>query len=417
MNTSTPSLELRMDGRLAGLLTCDAPEVWRLRTQPAGPHGRLPPWSGLVQEGVAGGNARAWFRQLLPDSVQRRRLAERLGVSPDHEFALLAQLGQDCQGALSLVQSEVEPVPPGSPQPLGDSGLARLAAALDAGAPAPELDAPGCLLPGARGQFPCVLAGDGVVRVGNAGASAWLASLGREGLDDAVDNEALCMALAAELALPVPASRRRPGPVPLLLTARLDRLESPGGVIRRRHLENFGQLAGLHPEQAYEREGGLGVRDCADLLRRHSTAPVLDLRALLRWLVYCFLAGIGQAHSRHLLLVAMPTGPRLAFGGGLLSTHVYPALSERMAMSIGGEDRPDWIRLARWLDMARELGVGRRYMLGLLEDMATALPRAAERAAATLGDAARTSAVLPRILRLVANRARQTTIALAAERA
>ena len=56
-------------------------------------------------------------------------------------------------------------------------------------------------------------------------------------------------------------------------------------------------------------------------------------------------------------------------------------------------------------------------MLGLLEEMATALPRAAERAAATLGEAARTSALLPRILRLVANRARQTTIALAAERA
>jgi serine/threonine-protein kinase HipA len=380
---TTPSLAFGIDGHPAGLLLCEAPEVWRFRADPAGgAHGRLPRWSALVQEGAARGNARAWFRQLLPDAAQCVRLAHRLGVTPGHEFALLAQLGQDCQGALSLTRSGGESVP----------------------------------VP--RGQFPCVLAGEGVALVGGAGnTSTWVARLGREGLEAAVDNEALCMALAAELELPVPASRHLPGPVPLLLTARLDRLESPGGIIRRRHIENFGQLAGLHPEQAYEREGGLGVSDCADLVRRHSTAPVLDLRALLRWLVYCFLAGIGQAHARHLCLVALPTGPRLAFGGGLLSTHVYPALSERMAMRIGGEDRPDWIRLARWLDMARELGVGRRYMLGLLEEMATAVPRAAERAAATLGEAARTSALLPRILRLVANRARQTTIALAAERA
>jgi len=405
-----------MDGRAVGLLSCEAPDAWRFRAQAAAAQ-QLPAWSALAPEGAAGGSSRAWFRHLLPDGAQCVRVAQRLGVSPGHEFALLAQLGRDCQGALSLTLPAADDAPPGTLQPLDDAALARLASALADGIPAPELDAPECLLPGARGQFPCALVDGGVALVGGARASAWIARLGREGLDDAVDNEALCMALATELELPVPASRRRPGPVPLLLTARLDRVELPDGSTRRRHIENFAQLAGLHPEQAYEREGGLGVRDCADLLRRHSTAPAVDLRALLRWLAYCFVLGIGQAHAQRLFLVALPTGPRLAFGGGLLSTHVYPALSERLAMSIGREDRPDWIRLARWLELAEELGVGRRYMLGLLEDLATSLPRAAERAAATLGDAARNSSVVPRILKLVANRARQTTIALAAERA
>lgn len=404
-----------MDGRVVGVVTCEAPDAWRFRAQAAG--AQLPAWSGLASAGAARGNARAWFRHLLPDGAQCVRVAQRLGVSPGHEFALLAQLGRDCQGALSLTPPAVDDAPPGTLQPLDDAALARLAAALADATPAPELDAPGCLLPGTRGQFPCALVDDGLALAGGARASAWIARLGREGLDDAVDNEALCMALAEELELPVPASRRRPGPVPLLLTARLDRVELPDGSTGRRHIENFGQLAGLHPEQAYEREGGLDVRACADLLRRHSTAPAVDLRALLRWLAYCFLVGIGQAHSQRLFLVAMPTGPRLAFGGGMLSTHVYPALSEKLAMSIGREDRPDWIRLARWLELAEEVGVGRRYMLGLLEDMAAELPRAAERAAATLGDVARSSTVVPRILKLVANRARQTTIALAAERA
>jgi len=412
----TPSLEVRMDGRVVGSLTCEAPDAWRFLVQPAGPAGPLPAWSALAPAGAAGVNARAWFRHLLPDGAQCVRMAQRLGVSPGHEFALLAHLGQDCQGALSLTLPAADEAASGTLLPLGDAALAGLAAALADGAPAPELDAPDCLLPGARGQFPCALVDGGVALVGGARDSAWSARLGREGLEDAVENEALCMALAAELELPVPASRRRPGQVPLLLTARIDRIELPDGSTGRRHIENFGQLAGLHPEQAYEREGGLGIRDCAELLRRHSTAPAVDLRALLRWLAYCFLLGIGQAHSQCLFLVALPTGPRLAFGGGLLSTHVYPALSGKLAMSIGREDRPDWIRLARWLELADELGIGRRYMLGLLEDLARVLPRAAERAAATPGDAARSSTVVARILKLVANRARQTTIALAAER-
>ena len=413
---STPALELRVEGRLAGRLSCEAPDVWRLRWMPADAAGCMPAWSGLAQAGAARGNVRAWFRQLLPDDTQGARIARRLGVSPGHEFALLAQLGQDSQGALSLTAPGVDPLPPGPPESLDEAALGRLASALDTGAPAPAFDAPACLLPGARGQFPCVVDGDGAALAIGRGDCAWLARLGREGLEDAVANEALCMALAAELELPVPVTRYRPGRVPVLLSARLDRIESDGGSVRRRHAENFGQLAGLHPEQAYEREGGLGIRDCAELLRRYSTVPALDLRSLLRWLVYCFLAGIGHAHARHLFLVALPSGPRLAVGGGLYSTHVYPSLSEKMAMRIGGEDRPDWIRLARWLDLARDLGVGRRYMLALLEEMATALPQAAERVAATLGAPVHTSAVLPRLLRLVANRARQTTIALAAER-
>jgi serine/threonine-protein kinase HipA len=253
-----------------------------------------------------------------------------------------------------------------------------------------------------------------VLLLGN-GLATHLASAGRAGFVEGLENEALCMELAAALALPVPSTLLLEGAPPLLLTARPDRPIDPRGGIRRRHVESLPQVAGLHPECAFEREGGLSLRDCVELLRRHSVAPAPDIRHLLRWVAFCFLAGIGEGHARTLLLVASSEGPRLAIDGGLFSSHLDAAQSDRLALSIGGEDRPDWLRLARWVDLADELGVGRRYLLELVAGVATDLPAIAARVVGERPRLARSRATVPRLLRLVANRARQTRIALTAE--
>jgi serine/threonine-protein kinase HipA len=225
------------------------------------------------------------------------------------------------------------------------------------------------------------------------------------------------MGVAAALALPVPRSLILDGGPPLLLTARHDRVIDDGGRIRLHHAETLPQIAGLHPESAFEREGGLTLRDCVRLLRRFSAAPAPDLKNLLRWLVFCFLAGIGHGHARRLLLVAGREGPRLAFDGGLFSSHLDAAHSDRLALAIGGEDRPDWVRLARWLDLADDLGVGRRYLLEVVAGVAADVPRAAERVVAASAVLGTSRSTVPRLLRLIATRARETQIALTAERA
>jgi serine/threonine-protein kinase HipA len=42
----------------------------------------------------------------------------------------------------------------------------------------------------------------------------------------------------------------------------------------------------------------------------------------------------------------------------LLSTVIYPELSERLAMKIGGEDRPKWIIARSWQKFSEETGIG-----------------------------------------------------------
>jgi len=403
-------LEISRGGQLVGHVVGEAPDLWVVRGIATGEHA-VPAWSALRQEGVVHVNRRAWLRNLLPDAPGPAQLARRLGVSPGNDFALLGLCGGDCRGALSFARAGMPPAGEAAVQTLEVGRLRRWAEGLADGVPPPFPEPPGFLVPGETGQFPCMLL-DETPMLGPD--PQWIARAGRPGLDEALENEALVARMATALGLPVAPTRLLGGALPLLLTQRpdCDSTSSPG----RLHVEDFNQLSGLHPEQSFEREGGLSARDCANLIRRHSAAPALDLRVLLGWLVFAFHVGLGHAHARTLALRETPRGARLVICDGLLSTHVYPTLGERLALFLGREDRPDWIRLARWREVAEELGVGPRYLLELVRQMATRLPGLAATTARELGFEGRTLSVLPRVHKLIENRSRQTLIALAAER-
>lgn len=411
MQTST--LDVLWGGRRIGLLRCEAGTYWRFLPESA--RGVVPVWSGLLRASAPGGNVHAWCRHLLPDAEACAGLARRLGLSPGNDFALLAQRGSDCPGAVAFAVPGAAPAPaerwrPMSPAERAACRPGRLGILL----PDSLARLPG-LPPGPPGRVPCLWRDADSTPLVGGGLAGHLASAGRPGFEEALENEALCMALAAALSLPVPAVRLLDGDAPLLVTARADRLCPQEGDVRRVHAESLAQLAGVAPERSFEREGGLGLRDCVALLRERSAAPAPDLRTLLRWLVFCFVAGIGHAHARTLLLVEGAGGPRLAIDGGLFATHVYQDVDERLAFRIGGEERPDWLRLARWNDLADELAVGRRYLLALVGALANALPGLATRVVAGNPALARSASVVPRMLRLIANRTRQTQIALTAE--
>src|SRR3546814_1265671 len=62
---------------------------------------REAPWVGAV--------ARNWFCNLLPEGAVRQAIVERLRIAPDDDFALLAAIGGDCAGAVSLRVPGVAP--------------------------------------------------------------------------------------------------------------------------------------------------------------------------------------------------------------------------------------------------------------------------------------------------------------------
>src|SRR5271165_21677 len=103
----------------------------------------------------------------------------------------------------------------------------------------------------------------------------------------------------------------------------------------------------IAPEMKYQKEEGPSLKNCFELLRDVSSAPVIDLARLLDAVIYNYLVGNNDAHGKNFSLLyhgagAENRGIRLAPLYDLVSTVYYPEISRGMAMGHGHED---WRRI------------------------------------------------------------------------
>jgi serine/threonine-protein kinase HipA len=306
-----------------------------------------------------------FFEGLLPEGDFLKAIARTLHVSATNPFQLLTELGGECAGAISVA-------PAGGPEPGQDPRPPRWLSEEELGALLADLP-----------QHPLVAAIDevedgGGFRLSLAGAQSKVGVLAKGdeiGLShgkppttdilkapiphvtESVVNEAFCMSLAAHVDLDVAAvSPRIADSQEYLLVHRYDRgKETPDGRI---HQEDFCQALGLVPAVKYEKEGGPTVADCAELIRRHFSAPARDITAFLDALLFNFAIANYDGHSKNYsLLLDGPGSIRLAPLYDLISTVVFQGTDRKLAMRYGGENRPQYLR-GRHLDrLARDLGV------------------------------------------------------------
>ena len=179
------------------------------------------------------------------------------------------------------------------------------------------------------------------------------------GLDDVVANEAYCLALARELGLPAAHahSARARGRDFLLV----ERPAQPQ--------QDFCQALGVPAKRRYEASGGPSAADCFAVVRASVPAPARDILALADLFAFNLLVGNNDASAKSLSLLTTAAGPRLAPLRDLVSTAVYPQLSEKLSLRLGGKRRPEKVRRRQLERFAQEAGLGpsavRRRVLGL----------------------------------------------------
>ncbi len=361
-----------------------------------------------------GGDVAALFRNLLPDGDIRRQLARKIGVSEGNDFGLLGAIAGDCPGALALFVPGESLLAESDVRRLTEQDLRNVIAALPSHPLLLEVEGARFTLPGEHHKIPVRMESEQIaLTLGNT-LSSHIAKPAKSGLRESVMNEGFCLGLGRELELPVVDAIVRHGPATVLVSERLDR-EYVDGEWRAIHMEDFAQLMGVPPEQKYQREGGLGVADCIQCIKRYSVMPAADMRTFLRWLVFCYLIGNGGGHAKQLAMRHLPSGPRLSPFYGLMSTHVYPALNHRMAMSIGTEDRPDWIIPARWRELAEQTEIKSGYVLSIVRDFAEQITSAGARTAERFQREHGFASVIRDIRRLIEQRSRQILVSLEAE--
>jgi serine/threonine-protein kinase HipA len=223
-------------------------------------------------------------------------------------------------------------------------------------------------------------------------------------MEDTVGNEAFCMMLAQRLGLPVPPVTIRRGLDRIFIIARYDRSRETDGRVMRLHQEDFCQALGFLPDQKYESEGGPSLQQCFTLLQGKSIRPAADRMALLRWAIFSCLIGNADAHAKNLAMIFTDRGPRLAPFYDLICTQVYPDLTEKQAMRIGGENRPSWLQRKHWEKFGDSVAIKPNLVLKTLKNMSTAIIPAAQKLSNDFTDSYGTCPIIEIILAVIERR-------------
>jgi serine/threonine-protein kinase HipA len=361
----------------------------------------------LRPEPFSDDEARPFFANLLPEAGLREAVARRLGLSVGNDFALLEAIGGECAGAVSLLPEGARPDAGGDYDELSEVQLQELIDELPrrpllAGERGIRLS-----LAGAQGKLPVKLEGDRVFVPRSGAPSTHILKPEIPGFEGSVRNEAFCMALAARAGLPVPPSRVRPGRHPLYVVERFDRRRAPDGAVERVHQEDLCQALGRLPEVKYEAEGGPSLAECFALVARASVSPAVDRLALLRWVIFNALVQNADAHAKNLSLLHAPDGIRLAPFYDLLCTGAWPDLAEKLAMKIGGEARPGWLRRRHWERFATDVEIAPKLVLKTVRELAESLPGAADAVASDHTRSWGNAPVVDRILAILRGRCAQ----------
>lgn len=301
--------------------------------------------------------AHPFFSNLLPEGPLREYLARAAGIDPRAEFQLLAALGEDLPGAVTVVPVEAVRTTPASGGADWFAGAGRLGRGRhdghDEAQTTPDAAAGGILrsppplrfsLAGVQLKLSATMtAGRLTVPVHGVGGS-WIVKLQSPAFPGLCEQEFAMMRLAAAVGIDVPEVRLvssdlignlprgvRTGPGPALAVRRFDRSDDGDRV----HIEDFAQVVGAYPEQKYL---AAGYREIAEVIGREiGDDAVIEF---IRRLVFCALIGNGDAHLKNWSLI-YPDGrnPKLAPAYDLVSTIAY-ADDDRMALQwLGGARR------------------------------------------------------------------------------
>ena len=361
---------------------------------------------GPQREPFPDGITRSFFENLLPEGEIRRAIAKLKQLSERNTFGLLGEIGGDCAGAISLWRHGEKPSNEEGYAALGDARLAKVLAGM-AKRPLIAIDDELRLsLAGAQNKLPVHYDGKQLSLPRGSSPSSHILKPGARGFERMPANENFCMHLAAALELPVPASMILRKSEALYLVERYDRVRTSSGSVTRIHQIDFCQALNLPSQKKYEHEGGPSLAACFEVVTNFSTEPARDRLHLISWVIFNYLIGNADAHAKNLSLLITRDGISLAPFYDLVSTAIYPDLTEKLALKIGDENRPDWIRKRHWERLAEVSGANPRIIWQRIAELAESARETAETLAKALALDEKESEAIRKIIEVIHARAK-----------
>lgn len=301
----------------------------------------------------------SFFGGLLPESDQARQLiGRRFGVNGNNSFSLLSVIGDECAGAISIFPDDRKPplASQAVAHKLSERELADHIRALPRRPLLVGVEGIRLSLAGA-GDKAAVCIVDGEVALPTGGCiTTHILKPNISTIGDTVANEFFCMKLAARMGLMAAAVELRSAEdVEFLLIKRYDRHYDQAGNLARLHQEDICQALGVVSAHKYQSEGGPSYKDCFELLRRVAR-PAIDRNRMIDYVIFNYLIGNVDAHGKNFSILHEPSLV-LAPLYDVLSTQIYPEVSNRLAMRVDKYYEPERIVPRHWKRLADECGL------------------------------------------------------------
>ena len=326
---------------------------------------------------------RGFFNGLLPESEHTRiTIGKKYGINPKNDFSILQVIGYDCAGAVSFFDSDDEQTPSKYLQesyeidytPLSDDELEKFINELPQKPLATGIEDMRLSLAGAQDKTSIIVV-DGQIGIPKDNVpTSHILKPAINGFNETIENEFICIKTAKALGINVPDVKiGYANKTKFFLIQRYDR-EIIDNKIKRIHQEDFCQASNIPSAYKYQAEGGVDFKRCFEILRATSQ-PAVAINQFIQLMIFNYLIGNNDAHGKNFSILHYENGEiKFAPAYDILCSQVYPELSNKMAMKIGGHYKHDEILLRHFEKLANENDISFTQLKKVIKNQCENLP-------------------------------------------
>ncbi len=284
-----------------------------------------------------------FFSGLLPEEDSRKKIADYLHISETSTLKLLEALGSECAGLVSILPEE-KTVSQIDSYSLNSDNYelleeVRLTDFIEKMNTRPLMKADENLrlsLAGAQEKLALAnINGKWYLPLNGAPSTHILKPTRTGSLSSLAQNEYICMKLAKCFDLPVPdVDILNIAGKDVVVVERYDRIKKDD-FIQRLHQEDLCQALGIMNTSKYQNDGGPGIADIFNTIKKNCTVPALETQKFLSYVVFNYLIGNCDSHGKNYSLLYKNKCVELAPLYDAVSTVIYPGLTEKLSMKIG----------------------------------------------------------------------------------